>query len=333
MCCKVAESSCIGTCLKTKHVPSYDFPIFQSGMQPVLNPFASGASPARSITPIGDSQEIEDKSRDLLYTSSSAPPGDNNNVPCETHITQPIGYNADAASAPGGGGPFTYVSSSDSSSPLSETYRPANECRAKSASNSAASNAAAAIASNKHSSNKTCFKQVQFHLNNIALSAPLLKNKFGTNTSPCTATASTQARLLNQIPILRNVRKTRKKRKKMKGTESSLKYADQQKQILNTFPNSKAFLYACLNRPSAVPDTKDIVYNGTYPIDQPFCSRFKNGSFSLSSTDTELDGALGLRTASVLKPEPPITATDSMLRKRNISDSKYVKTFAIDEPI
>lgn len=316
-----------------------------------------GASPARSGTTTAAETipEHEEKSRDTPYSSSPVPPGHHDDshpaAPLSSSSSHPHGGDYDSLATGGAG--LNYVSSSDSSSPLSETYRPANECRAISANAAtaaAASVTAATIASRKHSlSQKMCFKQVQFHLNNIALSAPLLKKKFSVNNRLCTAATavaaaattnnnttasstatSTQARLLNQIPILRSVRKTRKKRKKVKPSEAARAEAHQ-KDVLTNLPPSKAFLYTCLNKNSAAPDPKNIVYNGTYPIDQPFCSRFKNCSFSLSSTDTDLDSAREFE-ARIRQIQAEATA-DHLLRKRSTGGGNYVKTFAIDEPI
>lgn len=315
-----------------------------------------GASPARSglATAAETIPEHDDKSLDTPYSSSPVPPGQNDGshpAAPSSNSSQPTPASRDyGGGLAAGGAGLNYVSSSDSSSPLSETYRPANECRVKSANAAttaaaAASVTAAATASRKHSlSQKTCFKQVQFHLNNIALSAPLLKNKFSahnrlctaatsaaTNTTAASSTAtSTQTRLLNQIPILKNVRKTRKKRKKVKPSEAA-REETHQKEVLANLPPSKAFLYSCLNKSSGIPDLKDIVYNGTYPIDQPLCSRFKTCSFSLSSTDTDLDSAREFE-ARIRQIQAESTA-DHLLRKRSTGGGNYVKTFAIDEPI
>lgn len=325
-------------------------------MQPLSKTAIAGLSAASTIAAVHAARQAAASSSPAR--SSDIPRGTPSPVPAIALQPPSLSSSNAAVGGPDGGGDaINYVSSSDSSSPLSETYRPANECPASMADGAIA---AAEAASSKRSASdqKNCFKQVQFHLNNIALAAPLLKHKLGGSaggghtgsgsaaTASAAASTTTQARLLSQIPILRSVRKTRKKRKKVKPSEAaqlSAAEAQHQQQVLANLPPSKAFLYSCLSKAaSKVPEGKDIVYNGTFPIDQPLCSRFKNLSFSLSSTDTELDGAgTGVPRGGGGLEKP--ASGEQILRKRNSATAggtvgaagvgKVVKTFAIDEPI
>ena len=159
-------------------------------------------------------------------------------------------------------------------------------------------------------------------------------NKISFQHVPCNNTNELRVNQNNELFIMRKI----KRRKKV--------YIREGKRQFLRISNCKNNL---LNKPAAnnIKERKNkIIFNGTFPIDMPFCSRFSNRKTSPSSSSTETDFDC------VAKDDDQEKFYDSfnqnyidsymqipnqfknVLRHRNVNNSvKFVKTFDIDEPL
>lgn len=115
---------------------------------------------------------------------------------------------------------------------------------------------------------------------------------------------------------------------------------------------AKAYLYSTRSRREGFLRQRDVVYNGTFPIDLPFCSRFKDYNYSGESTDSLASsetgqghdgGHEGHRAAARTIDEGIRSYFDGTdlgsLRRRRSAGSQIeslrppVLTYAIDEPL
>uniref|UniRef100_A0A182TWF5 Uncharacterized protein n=1 Tax=Anopheles melas TaxID=34690 RepID=A0A182TWF5_9DIPT len=104
---------------------------------------------------------------------------------------------------------------------------------------------------------------------------------------------------------------------------------------------SKAYLYTARSRREGFLAHRDVVYNGTYPIDLPFCSRFKDYNYSGESTDSaanseEREGRKPAIDEGIRDYFEGTELGSLRCRRRpNASHSKggAVLTYAIDEPL
>lgn len=104
---------------------------------------------------------------------------------------------------------------------------------------------------------------------------------------------------------------------------------------------SKAYLYTARSRREGFLAHRDVVYNGTYPIDLPFCSRFKDYNYSGESTDSaanseEREGRKPAIDEGIRDYFEGTELGSLRCRRRpNASHGKAgaVLTYAIDEPL
>lgn len=104
---------------------------------------------------------------------------------------------------------------------------------------------------------------------------------------------------------------------------------------------SKAYLYTARSRREGFLAHRDVVYNGTYPIDLPFCSRFKDYNYSGESTDSaanseEREGRKPTIDEGIRDYFEGTELGSLRCRRRpNASHGKAgaVLTYAIDEPL
>uniref|UniRef100_A0A182LRC8 Sec16 Sec23-binding domain-containing protein n=1 Tax=Anopheles culicifacies TaxID=139723 RepID=A0A182LRC8_9DIPT len=150
------------------------------------------------------------------------------------------------------------------------------------------------------------------------------------------------------VPSQLAVRKVRKKRRKVSITEGAPGHGAAMLPATQMCPErrgtgmklSKAYLYSARSRREGFLPNRDVVYNGTYPIDMPFCSRFKDYNYSGESTDTAENS--DARTGEPVIDEGIRDYFEgiefgSLRRRRRHSVSnrseRSVLTYAIDEPL
>lgn len=152
------------------------------------------------------------------------------------------------------------------------------------------------------------------------------------------------------------VRKVRKKRRKIpQGTDHAPSVPQQltpggQAATSHPMKLSKAYLYTARSRREGFLAHRDVVYNGTFPIDMPFCSRFKDYNYSGESSDSPTTGPLAVDGGSDDGAGALSRDKDTIdegirsyfegkdfgsLRRRSVagrSGDRSVLTYAIDEP-
>ncbi|KFB44794.1 hypothetical protein ZHAS_00012701 [Anopheles sinensis] len=152
-------------------------------------------------------------------------------------------------------------------------------------------------------------------------------------------------------PLLRKVRK--KRRKIPHGTDQAHSVPQQlapggQPTASHPMKLSKAYLYTARSRREGFLAHRDVVYNGTFPIDMPFCSRFKDYNYSGESSDSPTPLAVdgGSDDGAGAVPRDKDTIDEGIrsyfegkdfgsLRRRSVagrSGDRSVLTYAIDEP-
>uniref|UniRef100_A0A182PI82 Sec16 Sec23-binding domain-containing protein n=1 Tax=Anopheles epiroticus TaxID=199890 RepID=A0A182PI82_9DIPT len=208
--------------------------------------------------------------------------------------------------------------SAASSSPLSETFR-GDYC--------------ANNRNTKHVQRRLPQQQQQQHQRSHVVVAPPIKH---------VQLGSLQSRVkVQELPVV--CRKIRKRRRKVSSVGSAGGALLQSGQLCperygtSSMKLSKAYLYTARSRREGFLANRDVVYNGTYPIDMPFCSRFKDYNYSGESTNSEDNSE-----ERVGKPAIDDGIRDYFegtelgrlrCRRRPIASNPAALTYAIDEPM
>uniref|UniRef100_A0A182WDD2 Sec16 Sec23-binding domain-containing protein n=1 Tax=Anopheles minimus TaxID=112268 RepID=A0A182WDD2_9DIPT len=177
-----------------------------------------------------------------------------------------------------------------------------------------------------HQRKQATFKAItaRSHTTQHLASAPVKHVQFSVLKAGMTAQKSVPNQLV--------VRKVRKKRRKVSITEGAAILSANQmcpERRSTGMKLSKAYLYSARSRRDGFLTNRDVVYNGTYPIDMPFCSRFKDYNYSGESTDTGGNSDArtgepvideGIRDYFEGAPKPTISMPNSVSKRPGFGD-------------